>query len=133
MALNDKNKNAFLLLAICVFASCNDVNKRIEPALESITIDETKNHISVLASDDFLGRAPTTVGEEKTIKYLARRKTIPVATIMRIPPYANAALSVSLTRLNSFAPLFCATSVRVAMFKPMVGRSAICSILIPIP
>ena len=73
MALYDKNKHAFLLLAICVFASCNDVNKRIEPALESITIDETKNHISVLASDDFLGRAPTTVGEEKTINYLAEQ------------------------------------------------------------
>ena len=73
MALYDKNKHAFLLLAICVFASCNDVNKRIEPALESITIDETKNHISVLASDDFLGRAPTTIGEEKTINYLAEQ------------------------------------------------------------
>ena len=73
MTLRDKNKHAFILLAICVFVGCNKVNKRIEPALESITIDEIKNHISVLASDDFLGRAPTTTGEDKTINYLAEQ------------------------------------------------------------
>jgi len=73
MTLRDKNKHAFILLAICVFVGCNKVNKRIEPALESITIDEVKNHISVLASDDFLGRAPTTAGEDKTINYLAEQ------------------------------------------------------------
>jgi len=32
-----------------------------------------KNHISVLASDDFQGRAPSTAGEEKTITYLAEQ------------------------------------------------------------
>jgi hypothetical protein len=32
-----------------------------------------KNHLSVLASDEFLGRAPATPGEEKTIAYLAEQ------------------------------------------------------------
>lgn len=68
-----KKNHAFILLTIFVFVSCNVENKRIKPALESITVDDIKNHISVLASDDFLGRAPATIGEEKTISYLAEQ------------------------------------------------------------
>ncbi len=68
-----KKNHAFILLTIFVFVSCNVENKRIKPALESITVDDMKNRISVLASDDFLGRAPATLGEEKTIKYLAEQ------------------------------------------------------------
>ena len=59
-----------ILLVIFVFTGCNTKNKSIESALESITIDEMKDHISVLASDEFLGRFPATAGEEKTIRYL---------------------------------------------------------------
>jgi Zn-dependent M28 family amino/carboxypeptidase len=59
------------LLVISVFTSCNPKNKSIESALETITVDEMKNHISVLASDDFLGRFPATKGEEKTVNYLS--------------------------------------------------------------
>jgi Zn-dependent M28 family amino/carboxypeptidase len=65
--------HSFILLSIITFASCNVENKKIEPALESITVDDIKNSISVLASDDFQGRAPATTGEEKTIKYLAEQ------------------------------------------------------------
>ena len=65
-----KTNYVFILLFIFVFNGCNTKNKSIESALESITIDEMKDHISVLASDEFLGRFPSTAGEEKTIRYL---------------------------------------------------------------
>jgi Zn-dependent M28 family amino/carboxypeptidase len=70
--MSGKN-HAFILLSIFVFVSCNVENKRIEPALKSITVDDIKKSISVLASDDFLGRAPSTIGEEKTINWLAEQ------------------------------------------------------------
>ena len=63
--------NTFILLSLIGFAGCNSEDKTIKPALESITIDNIKNRIAVLASDDFLGRAPATAGEVKTINYLA--------------------------------------------------------------
>jgi Zn-dependent M28 family amino/carboxypeptidase len=61
----------FILLAISVLSGCNTEDRTIRPALESITVDDMKTYISTLASDDFLGRAPATAGEEKTISYLA--------------------------------------------------------------
>jgi Zn-dependent M28 family amino/carboxypeptidase len=64
---------AFTLLSIFAFYSCTVENKKIEKALSSITTEDMKKHISVLASDDFLGRAPSTVGETKTISYLAEQ------------------------------------------------------------
>jgi Zn-dependent M28 family amino/carboxypeptidase len=70
--MSGKN-HLFFLLSIFIFISCNSEYKRIEPALKSITVDDIKNHISILASDDFLGRAPATIGEEKTISYLAEQ------------------------------------------------------------
>lgn len=65
-------KNTILLLAvICCFAliSCDvSVESDIpEVSIDTLTIDR---HMSVLASDDFLGRKPFTEGEEKTIHYL---------------------------------------------------------------
>jgi len=66
-----KKNHLSVLLIFFAFVSCNVDNKTLAPALESITAEGMKNHISVLASDDFLGRAPATVGEEKTISYLA--------------------------------------------------------------
>jgi Zn-dependent M28 family amino/carboxypeptidase len=59
-----------ILLVIFVCTGCKTKNKSIESALVSMTIDEMKDHISVLASDEFLGRFPATLGEEKTIRYL---------------------------------------------------------------
>lgn len=50
--------------------SCNS-DRKIADDLKNKTIDHLKENISVLASDDFLGRAPSTLGEEKTINYLA--------------------------------------------------------------
>lgn len=37
---------------------------------ESINTDDLKTHIKTLASDEFEGRLPTTVGEQKTLDYL---------------------------------------------------------------
>jgi Zn-dependent M28 family amino/carboxypeptidase len=39
-------------------------------ALESFTIDDLTAHIAVLASDSFAGRAPASVGEDRTLAYL---------------------------------------------------------------
>lgn len=38
-----------------------------------ITTNQLLNHVKVLASEDFEGRAPGTVGEEKTVAYLIRQ------------------------------------------------------------
>lgn len=55
----------FLLFALLV--SCSN-SKQSNNA--SINADELKQWISVIASDDFQGRFPGTIGEEKTVKYL---------------------------------------------------------------
>jgi Zn-dependent M28 family amino/carboxypeptidase len=66
-----RKKTLLILLAvISAAAGCNSEDIKIESALETITADEMKEHISVLASDDFQGRFPATAGEEKTIRYL---------------------------------------------------------------
>jgi Zn-dependent M28 family amino/carboxypeptidase len=68
-----KKSIVFIFLTILAFAGCNVENRQLKPSLESITADDMKSCISVLASDDFLGRAPSTAGEEKTINYLAEQ------------------------------------------------------------
>lgn len=60
-----------LILAV-VYTSCNS-DYKITNALNSITIEHLKKNISILSCDDFLGRAPTTLGEKKTINYLAEQ------------------------------------------------------------
>jgi len=68
------NKNlAFILLTTIAFAGCNVENNEIKSSLASITVEDMKERISVLASDDFQGRAPSTAGEDKTINYLAEQ------------------------------------------------------------
>ena len=68
-----KKNLLFIFLIVSAFTSCKVENKRIVTALDSITADDLKTKISVLASDDFRGRAPSTIGEEKTIAYLAEQ------------------------------------------------------------
>ncbi|WP_337174128.1 M28 family peptidase [Paludisphaera sp.] len=46
---------------------------RLKPALEAVRADAILEHIKVLASDEFEGRAPGSAGEEKTIAYLVDR------------------------------------------------------------
>jgi Zn-dependent M28 family amino/carboxypeptidase len=68
-----RKNHLFILLFIIAFASCKVENKAVETAMSVITADDMKNYISVLASDDFQGRAPSTPGEVKTINYLAEQ------------------------------------------------------------
>ncbi len=68
-----KKNQTLILLIVIAMVSCNVENNRIKPSLASITVEDMKDRISVLASDDFQGRAPSTVGEEKTINHLAEQ------------------------------------------------------------
>ncbi len=68
-----KKNLLFIFLILSAFTSCKVENKSIVTAMNSITADDLKTKISVLASDDFRGRAPSTIGEEKTIAYLAEQ------------------------------------------------------------
>ncbi|MGE5406551.1 MAG: M28 family metallopeptidase [Methanosarcina sp.] len=66
-------KNYFIIsLIITILSGCSS-KKDINPAIDSINAESMKKYISTLASDDFQGRAPATVGEEKTINYLAEQ------------------------------------------------------------
>lgn len=59
----------YLFLILMVFASCSGSG---ESAISNVEIDtlSIERHLSVLASDEFMGRKPFTEGEEKTIHYL---------------------------------------------------------------
>jgi hypothetical protein len=67
---------SLFLFSSAVLISCSpESNEILEPTVEAAS--ETSEieamlhqHISVLASDEFEGRAPATPGEEKTINYL---------------------------------------------------------------
>lgn len=60
-------------MSIAVISGCKSEKNNIGPALDSITADDMKKHLSIIASDDFQGRAPATIGEEKTIAYLSEQ------------------------------------------------------------
>jgi Zn-dependent M28 family amino/carboxypeptidase len=65
-----------ILLIITVFllvTGCMEKSNNASTASENITAGNLKKHISVLASDEFGGRAPASEGEEKTIQYLAEQ------------------------------------------------------------
>ena len=69
--MSKKFYSVFLFIAL--LAGCNNPEKGKEKAINSISADDMKKYISVLASDDFEGRAPSTKGETKTINYLAEQ------------------------------------------------------------
>ncbi len=56
----------FFALSASAWAAPND-----QAALQSITPDVLLNHIKVLASDEFEGRAPGSKGEELSVKYIS--------------------------------------------------------------
>lgn len=62
-------KKRSLFIPVLLFLACNSGNS-VEDAAQSITKEGLINHISVLASDAFLGRATGTEGEQKTVDYL---------------------------------------------------------------
>jgi len=61
----------YFLLFIAVLTGCNDGNRGKAIAIKSISTADLEKHVSILASDDFGGRAPSTTGEAKTIAYLS--------------------------------------------------------------
>jgi hypothetical protein len=63
----------------------------------------------------------------------AKRNTTAVPKSMIAPPYVSAVRTVSAIRAKSPAPLFWATIARVAVLRPMAGRSMICSIRMAAP
>src|SRR5258708_12163759 len=56
-----------------LLSACAGAGRKVPPP--STDIDETvyRNHVRVLASDDFEGRKPGTPGEEKTVAYLVEQ------------------------------------------------------------
>jgi Zn-dependent M28 family amino/carboxypeptidase len=61
--------SAFLILSLFACSS-NKYKFTEEDGLSVFNADTLKKHISVLASDDFMGRKPFTEGETKTVAYL---------------------------------------------------------------
>ncbi|HSG82243.1 MAG TPA: M28 family metallopeptidase [Gemmatimonadota bacterium] len=63
----------FLLVAVAVIGGACAGEQReaqVSAALETITTDDIVRHVQTLASDEFQGRLPGTVGERQTIEYL---------------------------------------------------------------
>jgi len=60
----------WLLVAIFSLACIQKKNPALQSALNSITANGLLNHIRVLSSDEYEGRAPGTKGEELTVRYL---------------------------------------------------------------
>ena len=68
-----RNKTSFLLIMlvlITILASADDDKTK---AVESITIEELKEHLNVLASDDFMGRRPGSEGYRKAVAYTSEQ------------------------------------------------------------
>ena len=68
------NRNVILLLIGLPFLiwGCTS-SKKLTSSAETINGEELMQHIRVLSSDDFMGRKPFTIGEEKTIKYISEQ------------------------------------------------------------
>jgi Zn-dependent M28 family amino/carboxypeptidase len=62
-------------IAILALAACAPPPPQSTASSVGATIDPARlaNHVRVLASDEFLGRGPATVGEEKTVAYIAEQ------------------------------------------------------------
>lgn len=66
--MRNRFRSGFLFLIIIAVAGCS--RHDLQPALQSISEKELADDIAILASDEFEGRAPSSVGEEKTIQFL---------------------------------------------------------------
>lgn len=77
-------KNLTFLTVVSVlfiFSSCKDSTQEQEVSQEwDVSIEHLERHIKELSSNEFMGRKPMTVGEEKTVAYLEKElKEIGVA------------------------------------------------------
>lgn len=62
-------KRITFLFGLLLLVSCSK-DPGFRKAYNSISTGEMKKHVSMLASDEFIGRAPFTRGEELTVEYL---------------------------------------------------------------
>ncbi len=61
----------YIIIVLLLFIiGCRNNSENIEQAMNSINADDLDKHIGTIASDEFEGRKPSTIGEEKTINYL---------------------------------------------------------------
>ncbi|MCF2948182.1 M20/M25/M40 family metallo-hydrolase [Paraglaciecola aquimarina] len=80
-----KTRATLFTLSICLvtlFTACQDkkesqiaVTDNFSQVYQNINTEDLKRHIKTLASDEFEGRLPTTIGEEKTLDYLTKEFT----------------------------------------------------------
>jgi len=59
--------------ALFLIASCQRSSDPVENAAQTITNESLMEHVEVLSSDEFMGRATGTEGEEKTVDYLVKQ------------------------------------------------------------
>ncbi|MGE5419913.1 MAG: M28 family metallopeptidase, partial [Chloroflexota bacterium] len=64
---------SLLILFIFALSSCKESKQDISQVVSSINAEDLKQHISVLASDEFGGRAPASAGEQKSINYISEQ------------------------------------------------------------
>ena len=67
-----KTLKFFPVVGIILLAACNQKDQTGNDGLDAFSADSMKQHISVLASDSFMGRKPFTEGEKRTISYLQK-------------------------------------------------------------
>ncbi len=66
-----KIRTVFLGLTLAIsLVACNVFQNDAQQAESTINADDLKQYVSVLASDEFLGRQPFTEGEVRTVNYL---------------------------------------------------------------
>ncbi|MBV6645987.1 MAG: M28 family peptidase [Cyclobacteriaceae bacterium] len=64
-------KNLLIIASCTLSLACTDLKESAQaPVIDTVAI---ARHIEILSSDEFLGRKPFTIGEEKTISYLAEQ------------------------------------------------------------
>ncbi|OGU29332.1 MAG: peptidase M28 [Ignavibacteria bacterium GWA2_35_9] len=63
-------KQLFPLLLLFLFGCSNLPDESFNKAVTSINADDLDKHLTIIASDEFQGRQPSTIGEERTINYL---------------------------------------------------------------
>jgi len=89
-----------MLVLLIFFLSCSRMSD-IERAEQIIDEQEIAQDILVLSSDSLLGRAPFTIGEERSLKYLTQR----MKDIDLEPAFNSSYLQeVPLVELNSSIP-----------------------------
>ena len=67
-----KTLKFFPVVGIILLAACNQKDQTGKDGLDAFSAESMKEHISVLASDSFMGRKPFTEGEKRTISYLQK-------------------------------------------------------------